>query len=194
MISAKFGHSLDPVILKVYRLFFGRRTINPNILTVCGALLSIGVCCAVAWGQLILGGVMLLASGLLDLMDGALARSSDQVTPFGGFLDSVLDRYSDLLVICGVLVYFMRQNNGMLSIVTFIAAIGIAVIPYAKARAEAASLSCNTGLLERPERIVILLIGLWSNLLSYAIFALAVFTHVTVIQRILYVRRQIRRL
>ncbi|OPY81525.1 MAG: CDP-diacylglycerol--inositol 3-phosphatidyltransferase [Syntrophorhabdus sp. PtaU1.Bin153] len=193
MISARVGHSLDPLILKIYHLFFGRRIINPNILTVCGALLSIAVCCAVSWGNLILGGVVLLASGLLDLMDGALARSSDQVTPFGGFLDSVLDRYSDLLVICGVLVYFMRQNDDMLSIVTFIAAIGIAIIPYVKARAEAASLSCNTGLLERPERIVILLVGLLSSLLSYAVFALAIFTHVTVIQRILYVRRQIHR-
>ncbi|HBA55557.1 MAG TPA: hypothetical protein DCZ04_14155, partial [Syntrophorhabdus aromaticivorans] len=69
---------------------------------------------------------------------------------------------------------------------------GIAIIPYAKARAEAASLSCNTGLLERPERVVILLIGLLCNLLPYAAFALAVLTHVTVLQRILYVKRQIR--
>ncbi|NLW35990.1 CDP-alcohol phosphatidyltransferase family protein [Syntrophorhabdus aromaticivorans] len=192
MISAKIGHSLDPLILKLYRLFFRRYIINPNILTVCGAVLSIGVCCAVAWGHLALGGVVLLVSGALDLMDGALARSSDQVTPFGGFLDSVLDRYSDLLVMCGVLVYFMKQGDSLLSTVSFVAAIGIAIIPYAKARAEAASLSCNTGLLERPERVVILLIGLLCNLLPYAAFALAVLTHVTVLQRILYVKRQIR--
>ncbi|OPY70553.1 MAG: CDP-diacylglycerol--inositol 3-phosphatidyltransferase [Syntrophorhabdus sp. PtaU1.Bin050] len=192
MISAKVGHSLDPLILKFYRLFFGRHIVNPNILTVCGALLNIGVCFAVAWGHLILGGIVLLASGFLDLMDGALARSSDQVTPFGGFLDSVLDRYSDLLVMCGILVYFMKRDDSLLAIATFVAAIGVAIIPYAKARAEAASLSCNTGLLERPERVVILLIGLLCNLLSYAVFTLAVLTHVTVIQRILYARRQIR--
>ncbi|OPY63823.1 MAG: CDP-diacylglycerol--inositol 3-phosphatidyltransferase [Syntrophorhabdus sp. PtaU1.Bin002] len=142
---------------------------------------------------MILGGIALLASGFLDLMDGALARSSDQVTPFGGFLDSVLDRYSDLVVMCGILVYFMKRDDSLLTIVAFVAAIGVAIIPYAKARAEAASLTCNTGLLERPERVVILLIGLLCNLLSYAVFALAVLTHVTVVQRILYVRRQIHR-
>lgn len=190
MLSAKVGHSLDPLILRVYRLIFRDRIISPNTVTLCGAVLGALVCCAVAFGYLIVGAILLVASGLLDLVDGALARHYEKTTPFGGFLDSVLDRYSDLLVMLGLLIYFVREGDASFAIITFVASIGTAIIPYARARAEAASLSCTVGIMERPERLLIIVAGLFLNLLPYTVVALAVLTHVTVFQRILYVKGQ----
>jgi CDP-diacylglycerol--glycerol-3-phosphate 3-phosphatidyltransferase len=190
LISAKIGHALDPLILKTYHLFFGNRVVNPNLVTVLGAATAAASSAVIAFDFLILGGIILLVSGFFDLSDGAIARSAGKVSPFGGFLDSVLDRYSDLLIMLGVAIHLVRHGDILYSLIAFVAAMGTAIIPYAKARAEGAALSCKTGLLERPERMLIVLIGLFFNLLPYAVILLAVFTHVTVIQRILYVRRQ----
>ncbi|HON85907.1 MAG TPA: CDP-alcohol phosphatidyltransferase family protein [Syntrophorhabdaceae bacterium] len=190
MISYKIGHSLDPVIIKVYRFFFRDSSINPNIFTILGALFGYVCCVYIALGYPLISGIALLLSGFFDLLDGALARVSKRVTPFGGFLDSVLDRYTDLFVLYGISIYFLRQSEVIYSVITIMASIGVAIIPYAKARAEAASLRCNTGILERPERIIILLIGLFFNLLPYAVIVTAVLSHITVIQRIVFVWRE----
>ena len=192
MISAKVGHSLDPVFLSVYRFFLKSRIVNPNILTVWGAAFAFGACACIAFDRLFAGAVLILISGFFDLMDGAVARNMNSVTRFGGFLDSVLDRYADLFIMFGIFVHFLRQGDFFYSGLTFVAAIGTAIIPYARARAEAASLPCKTGMLERPERLIIVLIGLFFNLLNYAVVVLAVLTHVTAIQRIMFVRKNSR--
>jgi len=191
LISSKIGHSLDPAILKVYRFFFRNKIIDPNALTLCGTFFGFLSALSVAFGFFISGGAALLVSGFFDLLDGAIARQTNRVSLFGGFLDSVLDRYSDLAVMLGVFVFFLNGGERTYAVVTFIAATGIAIIPYARARAEAASISCTTGLLERPERIVLLLIGLFFNILHYIVVILAVLSHITVIQRIMYVKRKI---
>jgi len=179
------------VILRVYRLFLGNHSINPNVLTMCGTTLGAAACFAITFDRLFLGGLLLFLSGFLDIMDGAVARNTGRVTGFGGFLDSVLDRYTDLLVLFGVLVHFLNRGEVMSVFATFVAAMGTAIIPYAKARAEAASIDCNNGLLERPERLIILLVGLFFGvLLPYCILLLAVFTHVTVVQRIMHVKKR----
>ena len=190
MISSKIGHSLDPAILTIYRFFFRNRIIDPNVLTLCGTFFGFLSAFSIAFGFLISGGIALLISGFFDLLDGTIARHANRVSPFGGFLDSVLDRYSDLAVMLGIFLFFLHGNEQTYVVVTFIASIGIAIIPYARARAEAASLSCNTGLMERPERIILLLIGLFFNVLHYIVIVLAVLSHVTVIQRIVYVKRK----
>jgi CDP-diacylglycerol---glycerol-3-phosphate 3-phosphatidyltransferase len=193
LISSKIGHSLDPILLRVYRLFFRRAVISPNVLTLCGLFFSLLASFVVAGaGRLVLAGVLLAISGLFDLLDGAVARSTDAVTPFGGFFDSVLDRYSDLAILFGISIYFLHRADPFFSIVTFFAAIGVAIVPYARARAEAASIECRNGLLERPERIIILLMGLFFGLCGPAVLILAVLTHVTVLQRVLQVRRATR--
>ena len=193
MISSKIGHSLDPAILTIYRLFFRNRIIDPNVLTLCGTFFGFLSAFSIAFGFLISGGIALLIAGFFDLLDGAIARHTNRVSLFGGFLDSVLDRYSDLAVMLGILVFFLHGNERAYAVVTFIASMGIAIIPYARARAEAASLSCNTGLMERPERIIFLLIGLFFNVLHYVVIVLAVLSHVTVIQRIMYVKKKTSR-
>ncbi|MCX5813333.1 MAG: CDP-alcohol phosphatidyltransferase family protein [Proteobacteria bacterium] len=189
MISSKIGHALDPVILGTYRFFFKNRSVNPNILTICGIPFGFAASAFIAFDYMLTGGILLAISGFFDLMDGAVARHMNRVTRFGGFLDSVLDRYVDLLIMLGIFIHFLRHGESFYSIIVFIASIGAAIIPYAKARAEAASLDCNTGILERPERLVILFIGLCFNVLEYAVLILAVLTHVTVIQRIVFVKK-----
>jgi CDP-diacylglycerol---glycerol-3-phosphate 3-phosphatidyltransferase len=190
LIGAKIGHALDPVILKAYRVFFRHRSVNPNIFTLSGLFFSVIAALCAAFHLNVAAGAMLVAAGLCDLVDGALARNTHTVTLFGGFLDSVIDRYSDLVVMLGVAYAFLSSGNELFVMITFVAAIGTAVIPYARAKAEAASVACNTGFFERPERLVILMIGFFFGLLPYAIAVLAVGTHVTVLQRILFVRRR----
>jgi CDP-diacylglycerol---glycerol-3-phosphate 3-phosphatidyltransferase len=192
LISVKVGHSLDPVILSVYRFFLKSKVVNPNILTVWGVAFAFGAAAFVSFDYLLAGAIMILISGCFDLMDGAVARSTGSVTRFGGFLDSVLDRYADLFIMFGIFVHFMRQNDSFYSAVTFVAAIGTAIIPYARARAEAACLPCKTGILERPERLLIVLAGLFLNMLNYVVIVLAVLTHVTAIQRMVFVRKNSR--
>jgi len=189
LISNKVGHSLDPAILKIYRFFFPHITVNPNYLTLLGTLIGYASALCIAFGYVKTGGIILIFSGFFDLLDGAIARSTKTVSRFGGFLDSVLDRYTDLFLMFGIFVFFLRQGHTYALVLTFIAAIGVAIIPYARARAEAASIECKSGMLERPERIIILLVGIFFNLLLYAVIALAVLTHITVIQRILFVRK-----
>jgi len=189
LISKKVGHTLDPAILKIYRFFFRRTTVNPNYLTLVGALFGYTSALCIAFGCVKTGGIILLFSGFFDLLDGAIARSTKTVSRFGGFLDSVLDRYTDLFLMFGIFILFLKQGHTYALAFTFVAAIGVAIIPYARARAEAASIECNAGMLERPERIILLLIGIFFDLLLYTVIVLAVLTHVTVIQRILIVRK-----
>ena len=191
MISSKIGHRLDRHILAIYRFIFRRRIISPDIISSAGTVFGFLAAFLVFMEFPGAGAASLAVAGLLDILDGAIARGTDRVTRFGGFFDSVLDRYTDLSVMGGILFVYVRHGNTDYAIATFIAVIGTALIPYARARAEAASLSCKTGLLERPERLVLLIIGLvFPVLLRYIIIALAVLTHVTVIQRILHVRKQ----
>jgi phosphatidylglycerophosphate synthase len=192
LIGSKIGHALDPILINVYRLVLGQKVVSPNVLTLCGLLFGFIAALCIALDRLALGGAALLISGFFDLLDGSLARTTGNMTRFGGFLDSVVDRYTDLAVMFGVFLHFWKQGSLLYTSAVFVAAIGIAVIPYAKARAEAASISCNTGLLERPERLVLLIIGLFFGVLPYVLLILVVLTHVTVIQRILHVRRAAR--
>ncbi len=190
MISTRIGHRFDPAIVKVCALLFGKRTPSPNTLTLIGLAFSCGAAFAVAFDRLVAGGILLAISGFFDVADGAVARTVGQETPFGGFLDSVLDRYSDLVLLFGIFVHFLTQGDHYYSIVAFVTAIGTAIVPYARARAEGAGFQCRAGLLERPERMVLMLLGLLFPVLPYVMIVLAVLSHVTVIQRILYVRNQ----
>ena len=189
--------------MRVYQLFFRGKIVKPNLLTVIGLLFGFICLILTINNRLLLAGLALFISGFFDLLDGAVARQYGTVTAYGGFLDSVLDRYTDLSVALGIFIYFLRSGDDHLfAILTFVAAIGIAIVSYIRARAEAASLQCKSGLLERPERTILLIIGLCFNsvclqltglsLLKPVIVLLAVLTHLTAIQRILMVRKAAR--
>ncbi len=195
MISSKVGHSLDPAVLRVYRILFGNRVISPNVLTLFGLFFSLVAALLVGLrGPLFVAAICLLVAGFCDMLDGAVARSAKMVTSFGGYLDSVLDRYSDLLVMLGISIHFLRLDHPdpLFSMLSFFAAIGAAIIPYAKARAEAASIGCSNGFLERPERIILLMIGLGFDVLRPVVIILAVLTHVTVLQRVFLTKRAVQ--
>lgn len=188
MIGPKIGHRLDPFILSLYRCVFRNTFLAPNTISVTGTLFGFLAAILVFFERPVMGAVSLLIAGFLDVLDGAVARGSGQVTRFGGFFDSVLDRYTDLCVMGAVMFVYVRHNDFDHALITFIAALGTALIPYARARAEAASVECKTGILERPERTALILVGLFIPfLLNYIVIILAVLTHVTVIQRIVHV-------
>lgn len=191
MISSKIGHRLDPVVVSLYRSVFGRKRISPNAISCAGTFFGFLAAVLVFTGWPAAGAGSLIVAGFFDILDGAVARGAGRVTSFGGFFDSVLDRYTDMAVMGAILFVYVRGGNSGYAIAAFVAVIGTALIPYARARAEAANLSGKTGLLERPERLVLIIIGLFVPiLLNYIIIILAVLTHVTVIQRIVYVWRQ----
>jgi len=191
MISSKIGHRLDPYVYRVAKHLLGKN-INPNILTFSGFILNAGAAFLLTLGYAKGGGFAILGAGLCDLLDGAMARNQGRATPFGAFFDSVMDRYSDLIVLLGILLFYaFRGSSGMVAL-TSVVLIGTALVPYTRARAEGVIEKCTVGLLERPERIVLLAVGALFNLMVPILWILAVFTHITVIQRIHYTWKQLK--
>jgi len=191
MISSKIGHRFDPYVYTVAKHLLGKN-VNPNLLTFSGFILNAGAGFLLAIGYLRWGGFAILGAGLCDLLDGAMARNQGRATPFGAFFDSVMDRYSDLIVLLGILVFFARRGWTGMMVLTSVVLIGTAMVPYARARAERAIGKCNVGLMERAERIVLLAVGAIFNLMVPILWILAVFTHITVIQRIHYTWKELR--
>jgi len=190
MISNKIGHRLDPYIYRAFHSVFGNRG-NPNFFTFMGFLATVAASILIVMDQWVAGGLMIIVSGLFDLFDGALARNLGKVTAFGGFLDSVLDRYSDLFLLLGLLIYYLQRGDTAFVVLASFVSIGTALISYTRARAEAARISCNIGLLERAERIILLSAGVLFGWVVPVFWVLAVLTHFTVLQRIYYVWKQL---
>jgi CDP-diacylglycerol--glycerol-3-phosphate 3-phosphatidyltransferase len=176
--------------------------LTPNALTLIGLLLNFVVAVVLARGYLLIGGILVLVAGLFDLLDGAMAKITDMVTPFGSFFDSTLDRYSEAAVFCGLQLAFLRELWGADrpepawpaatgAILCYLVLVGSLMISYTRARAEGLGLDCEVGWLQRPERIIVLGVGLLlpRPILLAVLVALAVVTQITVLQRIAHVRR-----
>jgi CDP-diacylglycerol--glycerol-3-phosphate 3-phosphatidyltransferase len=133
--------------------------------------------------------VLLALAGLCDFFDGAVARLSGSGTPFGAFLDSVVDRYSDLVVLMGVVILYERGDDFTGLFFAMLTVVGTIMTSYTKARAQSTGFSCEVGFLERPERLIILIAGAAFGLLTPAIVALALLTNVTALQRVFHVRK-----
>jgi CDP-diacylglycerol--glycerol-3-phosphate 3-phosphatidyltransferase len=166
-----------------------RAHVRPNHLTMLGLGVSIVAAGALAQGRLRVGAVLLALAGLFDFFDGSLARLANSVSAFGAFLDSVVDRYSDLVVLLGVVLYYHRAADTTGVFLTMVALVGTIMTSYTKARAQSIGVACEIGLIERPERLIVLIAGATFNLLTPAMIALAVLTNLTALQRILYMRR-----
>src|SRR6266852_10005679 len=165
-----------------------RAHVRPNHLTMLGLGVSIVAACALAQGRLRVGAVLLALAGLFDFFDGSLARLANSVSAFGAFLDSVVDRYSDLVVLLGIVLFYHRGADVQGVFLTMVTVIGTVMVSYTKARAQSIGLSCEIGLMERPERLIVLIAGATFNLLTPAMIVLAVLTNLTALQRILYTR------
>lgn len=177
--------------------FLARRHITPTTLTLTGFVITLGAAVLIATGYLFIAGFVVLVAGFFDMLDGALARRTNQVTRFGAVLDSVLDRVSDAVPLLGILVFYLffsdRSTVGIL--VVCLALIGSPLVSYIRARAEALGLECQVGLFTRAERVIVLAVGLWlSPFVNYALIialaVIAVFSFVTAGQRLIYVRQQ----
>src|SRR5207249_3573381 len=136
--------------------------------------------------------VLRVVAGLCDFFDGPLARVSGRVTPFGAFLDSVIDRYSDLLVLLGIVVFFARMPHARGAIVAMSGLIGSMMVSYTKARAESIGVTCTVGMMERPERMICLIAGALLGLLEPALWVLTILSNLTALQRILFTLRATR--
>jgi soluble lytic murein transglycosylase len=158
----------------------------------CGLLVSACAGAAFVFGHVRAAGLLLIVAGLFDLFDGSLARASGQATAFGAFLDSVIDRYSDILVMLGIVVLYARMPHARGALLAIAGLAGSVMVSYTKARAESMGLVCNVGMMERPERLICLIAGALLGLMEPALWVLAILGNLTALQRILFTRRLLR--
>jgi CDP-diacylglycerol--glycerol-3-phosphate 3-phosphatidyltransferase len=175
--------------------------ITPNMLTIAGFLLTVFTAGVIAFNHLRIGGLLVLGAGIFDMFDGAMARVSQKSSKFGAFFDSTLDRYSEGILVLGVIVYaqvHMPQQPGVIGTITtaqlvvwlaYVTALSSLMISYTRARAEALGLDCKVGLLARPERVILLAVGLLIGqaALVWTMLVLALLTTLTAVQRMVHI-------
>jgi phosphatidylglycerophosphate synthase len=188
MISGKIGDGAQVILRRIISILIFLK-IRPNHLTLFGFLMSMVVAYFFAVGEFITAGIMLIFAGLFDMVDGMVARQLGEATEFGAFFDSAMDRYSDLVMFLGLLIYYGSQGRDNYVILVGIVMMGSVLTSYARARAECIIPSCKVGFLERPERIVLLLIGSF-YFMDPCLWVIAFFANWTVIHRILYTRAE----
>src|SRR4051794_20703477 len=160
--------------------------INPNVLTFFGLLINIVAASFLATGRFRTAGLVIIFAGLFDMVDGRVARASNQVTRFGGFFDSVIDRYSDASQFFGLLVFYSRSDRFFYVVLTAFVMVSSIMVSYTRARAESLIGSCRVGFMERPERLVLVIIGALFNRMAPVLWLIAVLSTITVIHRIRY--------
>ncbi len=167
--------------------------ISPNVLTFLG--LVINIVAAVLFGfanaenqqrMFLYAGLVIIGAGIFDMVDGRVARATGQVTQFGAFFDSVIDRYSDVALFFGLLVFYARGNRFFYLVLTALVMVTSVMVSYTRARAESLIGTCKVGFMERPERIVLIIIGALFNKMAPVLWVLAVLSTITVIHRLAY--------
>lgn len=191
----------DAIALRLARL-----DLHPNFLTLFGLLVNLGAAILVSWGYFFYAGFALFFAGAFDILDGAVARMTRRVTKFGAFFDSVVDRYSDLVVLIGIMIYYARETPAHSTLYVALAGIaltGSVLVSYTRARAESLIAECKVGFLERPERLVLLLIGCFTEVpwiqdnyflhkMPAVLWILAILSHWTVAHRMYYTWKQLQ--
>ncbi len=167
----------------------GRLPVTPNQITFVGLALTFAASVLAALGHLRWAGIVLIFAGTFDILDGALARSSGRSYPYGAFLDSTLDRYSEGAIYIGLAAYFASTDGPLqrwLLLATVAALAGSFLVSYVRARAQSLGFTCETGLFKRPERVVVTVVGLIFGglVLTFVVFLLAILTNLTALQRI----------
>ena len=203
MISEAIGAGGKRIIGAMVR-GLARSRINPNVLTFMGLLMNIGCGVLFGYGMFFKAGLLMILANIFDMFDGQVARLRGRVTRFGAFFDSVIDRYSDVIVFVGIMVFYARQterHSTLLVALTGLALVGSVMISYSRARAESLDIACKVGFLERPERVVLLIIGSLTevggghpllNKMPQVLWVLAVLSHWTVVHRIYHTWRELR--
>jgi len=173
-----------------------RTALTPSTITCTGFLLALGAAVLIVTGHLFAAGWLVLIGGFFDMLDGALARYSNRATRFGAILDSTLDRLSEAVVLLGILVFFASEQLLAQILLVGVALLSSFLVSYIRARAEAIGLKCQAGLFTRPERVIVLALGLLLSQFSYVLVAalviITVFSFITAGQRLIYVWQQTR--
>ncbi len=166
--------------------------INPNLLTFFGMLVNLWAAVLFARGQFRSAAAVIFLAGFLDMLDGQVARRENRVTAFGAFFDSTLDRYSDMALYMGLLVYYAVIGRSFYVVLAAVATAGSVMVSYARARAESLIPTCKVGFMERPERLVLLIIGGTFNRMAPVLWVISVISTITVIHRIVYTWQETR--
>lgn len=164
--------------------------IKPNMVTLLGLAGNFGAGILMATGHLTWGGLLAMVMGPFDALDGAMARLRGEDGLYGAFIDSTTDRYSEIAIYGGLMVYFIRADQWVGVLLSFLAVTGSIMVSYMRARAEALNFSAKIGLFSRVERYLVLIPGIIFRRPEISLWILAIMTHVTALQRFLYVRRQ----
>jgi CDP-diacylglycerol--glycerol-3-phosphate 3-phosphatidyltransferase len=188
-IGVVFGAAIDRIVR-----WLALSRIHPNVLTFLGLVINIVAAFLFAAGSFRWAGAVVIGAGLFDMVDGRVARETNRVTRFGGFFDSVLDRYSDLALLMGLLVYYASINRFFYVVLTAIVMTGSVMVSYTRARAENTIPKCKVGFLERPERVVLLIIGALFDRMAPVLWVIAVLSNLTVIHRMIYTWQETKRL
>jgi len=200
-IGAYGTKARDGLVLRLARL-----NLNPNFLTLFGLWVNLGAALLFGFGYFFYAGFVLFFAGAFDILDGALARRTQRVTKFGAFFDSVIDRYSDLVVFIGIMIFYAREtphHSTLYVALTGIALTGSVMTSYTRARAESLMPECKVGFLERPERMVLLIIGCFTEVpwvsesyflhkMPAVLWILAVLSHWTVAHRMYHTWKQLQ--
>ena len=168
--------------------------IHPNVLTFLGLVINMAAAALLAVGRFRLAGVVIIGAGLFDMVDGRVARETNRVTRFGGFFDSVLDRYSDLALLVGLLVWYGSINRPFYVVLTALAMTGSVMVSYTRARAENTIPTCKVGFMERPERVVLVIIGALFLRMAQVLWVIAVLANLTVVHRMIFTWQETKRL
>jgi CDP-diacylglycerol--glycerol-3-phosphate 3-phosphatidyltransferase len=177
-------HKLPEQVTEPLGRTIARTGVTPNMITVAGLVGAIGAAVLVARGQYLAGGIIMVVAAGLDLFDGMVARASGQVTVFGGIFDSLCDRLSEAAVLGGLVFRLASQGKVEEVTLAFAAVVGSLLVSYLRARAEAAGLELREGLFTRPERVIVLGVGLIFSIVRIALWILAVAATLTVLQRL----------
>jgi len=187
------GTSCNKVIVLIVR-GLALSKIHPNALTFIGLVINVAAAVLLSSGRFFVAGLVILGAAIFDMVDGRVARETNQVTRFGGFFDSVLDRYSDLLLLMGLLVYYGTINRPLYVVLTAVVMTASVMISYSRARAENVIPTCKVGFMERPERIVLLIIGALFDRMAPVLWVIAVLGNLTVFHRMLFTWQETKRL
>ncbi len=167
--------------------------LRPNVITIAGLLGNLAAGVLIAVGHLFWGGVLAMVMGPFDALDGTMARLRGEDGDYGAFIDSVVDRYSEIGLYGGLLIYLSQNGEWWDILLVFFAAVGSIMVSYMRARAESLQYSAKIGLLTRAERYLVLIPGIILNYVRISLWILAVLTNFTALQRFFYVRKQVKR-
>ncbi len=192
MISAAFQSRMDAGLSRVARVI-ARTGLTPNHLTLTGLLINLLAAYFFSQGRFTLGGLLMIPGGCLDFLDGPLARVTGNDSRMGSMFDSVADRYSDLAVLIGITMFYVKGGRAGTTLLAMIVMVGFILVPYARARAESLVTSCRVGIMERGERWFLLGLGAILNQMPVTLLVLAALTHFTVAQRLHFTWRELKR-